>query len=79
MTAYTAAAVDAVTAAAREEHDFGGWLPDVLCRAAARLGSMSALTAGRPGSWEAALVDQLVQGTCWDDGELAARYGGVQQ
>jgi hydroxyethylthiazole kinase-like sugar kinase family protein len=55
--------IAAMVAAAREEHDFAGWLAGILAAAAAELGSEEALTAGRPGSWEAALVDQLVQGT----------------
>ena len=70
--AYTGQAVAAVTAAARAEHDFGGWLSLVLCRAAAQLGSLDALTAGRPGSWEAGLVDQLARGLAFDDRGLAA-------
>jgi hypothetical protein len=49
--------------AARGEDDFAGWLAAALAWAAAGLGSSGALTAGRPGSWEAALVDQLVKGT----------------
>jgi hypothetical protein len=69
---YTDRAVEAVTAAARQEHDLGGWLSLVLVRAAAQLGSLNALTAGRPGSWEAALVDQLVRGLAFDDEDLAA-------
>jgi hypothetical protein len=69
---YTDRAVEAVTAAAAAEHDFGGWLSLVLCRSAARLGSLDALTAGRPGSWEAALVDQLARGLAFDDDGLAA-------
>jgi hypothetical protein len=68
---YTAQAVAAVTAAARAEHDFGGWLSLVLVLAAAQLGSIDSLTAGRPGSWEAALVDQLARGLAGDDGGLA--------
>ena len=64
MTApYTDPAVKAITQAARSEHDFAGWLAAVLATAAGRLGSSDALTAGRPGSWEASLVDQLVKGT----------------
>ena len=75
---YTLAAVEAVTAAARAEHDFGGWLSLVLCRAAAQLGTLDALTAGRPGSWEAALVDQLARGLAADDEGLADyRAGGT--
>jgi hypothetical protein len=64
MTApYTGPAVHAITQAARDQHDFAGWLAAVLAAAAGRLGSSDALTAGRPGSWEASLVDQLVKGT----------------
>jgi hypothetical protein len=69
---YTDQAVEAVTAAARDEHDFGGWLALVLVRAAARLGSLDALTARRPGSWEAGLVEQLARGLALDDEGLAA-------
>ena len=60
---YTRRAADALTRAARSEHDFAGWLAAVLAAAAGRLGSSDALIAGRPGSWEASLVDQLVKGT----------------
>ena len=65
---YTDRAVDAVESAVRAEHDFGGWLADVLARAAARFGSSDALIAGRPGSWEAGLINSLVKGTVgWND------------
>jgi hypothetical protein len=60
---YTRQAADALTRAARSEHDFAGWLAAVLATAAGRLGSSDALIAGRPGSWEASFVDQLVKGT----------------
>ena len=69
---YTDRAATAIADAVREEHDFGGWLARVLATAAAELGSTAALTAGRPGSWEADLVQQLVRGTVgWDDDYLA--------
>jgi hypothetical protein len=69
--AYTKDARDAVLQAVRDEHDFGGWLASVLASVAAELGSTFALTAGRPGSWEADLVQQLVKGTVgWDDDYL---------
>ena len=69
---YTDRATTAIVDAVREEHDFGGWLARVLATAAAELGSTAALTAGRPGSWEADLVQQLVRGTVgWDDDYLA--------
>ena len=61
--AYTRSAVEAMARAVDAEHDFPGWLCAVLARVAARAGSADALTAGRPGSWEAALVEQLVKGT----------------
>ncbi len=69
MTAgYTRAAAEAITQAARSEHDFAGWLAAVLATAAAAVGSSDALVAGRPGSWEASLVLQLVHGTVgWAD------------
>lgn len=60
---YDRPAIDAITRAASTEYDFAGWLASVLATAATRLGSTDALTARRPGSWEASLVDQLVQGT----------------
>ena len=69
---YTDRAATAIVDALREEHDFGGWLAGVLATAAAELGSTAALTAGRPGTWEADLVQQLVRGTVgWDDDYLA--------
>ena len=72
--AYTRQAVKALTQAAEAEHDFAGWLAAVLARAAARLGSTDALTAGRPGSWEASLLDQLVKGTVGYDDEYLTAY-----
>jgi len=66
--AYTARAATAITRAARAEHDFAGWLVGVVA-AAGQLGSSDALTEGRPGSWEASLVDQLVKGTVGYDDE----------
>jgi hypothetical protein len=75
--AYTGLAVHAITQAARAEHDFADWLAHVLAAAAGRLGSSDALTEGRPGSWEASLVDQLVKGTVgYDDQYLPGPAGG---
>ena len=78
---HTRAAVDALTRAVDKEHDFAGWLAGVLAVVAARKGSSDALTAGRPGSWEAALIDQLVKGTVGHDDEYLPDYrdnGGRQ-
>jgi hypothetical protein len=66
---YTRQAVEAMTEAVESETDFPGWLAGVLARVASRAGSTGALTAGRPGSWEASLVDQLVKGTVGYDDE----------
>jgi hypothetical protein len=71
---YTERADAAMLEAVREEHDFGGWLAHVLATAAAELGSSAALTAGRPGSWEADLVMQLVRGTVGSDDDYLADY-----
>ncbi len=78
MAGHTYAAMEAIITAATEEHDFGRWLADVLCRAAARLGGSGALIAGRPGSWEASLVYQLVAGTVGPDDENLTVYGVSQ-
>ncbi len=74
---YTERAATATMEAARNEQDFGGWLAGILARTAAELGSTDALTARRPGSWEADLVQRLVKGTVgWDD-ELLSDYAEV--
>ena len=73
---YTSRAVTVVTQAARAEHDFAGWLAQVLAAAAGQLGSSDALIEGRPGSWEASFVDQLVKGTVgYDDAYLPGPAG----
>jgi hypothetical protein len=74
--AYSSRAVAAITQAARMEHDFAGWLAHVLARAAGRLGSSDALVEGRPGSWEADLVMQLVHGTVGYAGEYLPALAG---
>jgi hypothetical protein len=76
-TTYTGRAVAAITQAARAEHDFAGWLARVLAAAAGQLGSSDELIIGRPGSWEASFVDQLVKGTVGHDDEyLPGPAGG---
>jgi hypothetical protein len=60
---YTVQALVALHRAVLCERDFSGWLAGILALVAAMEGSSDALTAGRPGSWEASLVDQLVKGT----------------
>lgn len=73
---YTQQASAAVLAAARAEHDFADWLATVLAQVASELGSSDAITAGRPGSWEADLVQQLINGTVGYDDEFLTDYGG---
>ncbi len=69
---YTSRALDAISEAVITEADFPSWLAGVLARAAAARGSSYALIAGRPGSWEARLVKNLVCGTVgWDDESLS--------
>lgn len=71
-SSYTDQAAAAILQAARTEHDFAGWLAGVLAQTASELGASDALTARRPGSWEAELVQNLVKGTVgWEDECLA--------
>ena len=65
--------VDVLTAAVRLDHpqhgatDFADFLASALGAVAANVGSTGRITAGRPGSWEADLLAQLVNGTIgWD-------------
>ncbi|HEY4852235.1 MAG TPA: hypothetical protein VII22_15710 [Streptosporangiaceae bacterium] len=60
---YSFAALAAIITAAEAEHDLSGWLADLLCRAAAYLGSADHLVMGRSGSWEAQHVTALVRQT----------------
>lgn len=76
---YSDTAADAIEQAADSEHDFAGWLAGVLARVAARKGSSDALTAGRPGSWEASLVQQLLKGTVGYDDEALDAYRDAQR
>jgi hypothetical protein len=61
--ANTSRTVEALLRAGRAERDFAGWLAAALATVAGQLWSSDALFEGRPGSWEARLVDQLVKGT----------------
>ncbi len=71
---YTSDAHAAILRAICDQHDFGGWLAGVLASVSADLGSTFPLTAGRPGSWEADLVQQLVKGTVGYDDHYLADY-----
>ena len=65
------ALTDAVTPATptRSPVDFADLAAAVLTAVAANAGGIDALLARRPGSWEAALVAQLVEGTAGTDPE----------
>ena len=67
----------AILQAARSEHSFAEWLARVLAEVAGQLGSSDALVEGRPGSWEASLVDQLVKGTVGYDDKYLPRPRGL--
>lgn len=64
---YRRRAIAALTEAVGTERDFADFLARVLAVVAANAGSVDALTAGRPGSWESSILDQLVRGTVGDD------------
>ena len=67
--------VDLIVAEAEAGHDVAEWLAIALARAAARLGSIDAVLAGRSGSWEASHVRALLAGTVGEEGEHLAEYG----
>jgi len=74
MTGQHDRAVEAVLDAHRAGRDVGEWTAHVLASAAATLGSTGRLFANRPGSWEASLARQLVEGTVGEDDEHLAAY-----
>lgn len=67
------AVVTALTAAVRLNHptdgpvDFADFLASALASVAANVGSLDRLIAGRPGSWESAILTQLVSGSVGHD------------
>jgi hypothetical protein len=71
---YTAAATAAMHAALEQEPDFSDWLARVLSTVAAMKGSSYALISGRPGSWEADHVINLVRGTVGHDDDHLPDY-----
>ncbi|KJL40865.1 hypothetical protein RR49_00368 [Microbacterium ginsengisoli] len=60
--------------AAVEPVDFGEIACHVITTVAANLGGVDELLAGRPGSWEADYVRQIVQSTAGDDPDELLRY-----
>ena len=81
-------AIAALTTAARRERTIGAGTPNehtepvdfgeiachVITAVAANVGGVEALLAGRPGSWEADYVRQIVQSTAGDDDTELMRY-----
>ena len=72
-----ARAIEALTGAARltyttpageERYDFGEIACRVIASVAANVGGAETLLAGRPGSWEADYVRQIIQSTVPEDG-----------
>jgi hypothetical protein len=53
----------------REPSDWAEFVPLALAGAAANVGGVEAALAGRPGSWEADFVRQLLTGTVGHDQE----------
>ncbi len=54
--------------------DWAEFVAEALAGAAANVGSLDAALAGRPGSWEADLVQRLVAGTVGWDGEYLLEH-----
>jgi hypothetical protein len=83
-----AEAITALTAAARRERTIGAGTPNehtehvdfgeiachVITAVAANVGGVEVLLSGRPGSWEADYVRQIVQSTAGDDDAELLRY-----
>lgn len=61
-------------AARRSQPDWAEFVTQALAGAAANIGSIEAALAGRPGSWEAEGVRQLLWSTVGQDGELLLEH-----
>lgn len=74
-TDYTLQAVAAIRRAVASEPSFPEWLAATLATAIAdHPGGWYALIEGRPGSWEAAALSQLMAGTVGEDDEGLPMY-----
>lgn len=73
-------AVDILTTAARLDHpeygpvDFADFLVSTIRATAANLGDIHELTAGRPGSWESAMLADMAQGAAGQDPADLTQY-----
>jgi hypothetical protein len=76
--AHTDALAATLAAVAREGHDLADLLSAALARVAVELGSVEALTAARPGSWEAGHVEALAGPARYElDVRAGSRAGGA--
>lgn len=57
----------AANVAINRDRDFADFLANVLATTAANVGGPERLLAGRPGSWEAGLIEDLLRGTVGTD------------
>lgn len=79
-TPYGRNAVDALKTAVALEDDFPGWLAAILATvAASQPGGSYTLIEGRPGSWEADLVQRLLAGTVGEDDDMLDAYREADQ
>ncbi|MFD4406746.1 hypothetical protein ACFWPH_28685 [Nocardia sp. NPDC058499] len=62
------------TTDATEPIDFAGFLVPILAEVAANCGGVDALLAGRPGSWEAAGIERLLDSAGCEDPDVLAGY-----
>lgn len=74
MTGHCHAALAAFRTAVASGDDIGEFTALTLARLAADLSGTVAVTANRPGSWEAALVAELLSGTIGPDDENLGAY-----
>ncbi len=79
MTGHSHAALAAFRTAVASGEDIGEFIARTLARLAADLGGTVAVIANRPGSWEAALVADLLSGTVGPDDEGLEMYQEPQQ
>ncbi len=74
MTGHSYAALSTFRTAVASGEDIGEFIAHTLARLAADLGGTVAVIANRPGSWEAALIAELLSGTVGPDDENLNMY-----
>ena len=74
MTGHSHAALAAFRTAVTSGEDIGEFIAVTLARLAAEIGGAAAVTANRPGSWETALITDLLSGTVGPDDEKLGGY-----